>query len=331
MRITDISVFEDAENYEKARIPGIICTSSGCLIAYCELRRSDSDWAVIDVGMKKSYDGGKTWSDRKILVSGGKANTVNNPVMIADGKTVHFLYCINYHYVFYMKSDDEGESWSAPKEITDDIRNDAGDFFFSCIALGPTHGIKLSSGELTVPLWLAYNKEDNKSHHPSVIGLLYSVNNGETWRLGEICGYLNDASEFCIAETADGKIIANIRHENKERFRAKALINEKFSITDIHYDKNLPDPICCGGMCAYKNEIFFSNCANKETRTDLTLRKMNADGEVIESIYLVKEAGYSDVAVSPAGESIYVLYENGKSIKLISVNNSKKNYLQKKI
>lgn len=322
MDILNTSVFEDAQGYERARIPGLICTASGCLIAYCELRRSDSDWAIIDIGMKKSKDCGKSWSERRIIVSGGKENTINNPVMTADGRRIHFLYCVNYRKVFYMRSEDEGESWSQPAEITDDIRKSVGDFFFSCVATGPTHGIKLSCGTLAVPLWLAYNKEDSKSHHPSVIGLLYSENDGKSWRVGKLSDHLTDASEFCIAEGCDGKIIANIRHENDERCRAQGCINEESEITDIHFNKSLPDPVCCGGMCAYKNDIFFSNCANEKTRTDLTLRKMDSDGNIKESLYLVRDAGYSDVAVSPSGEQIYVLYESGRKISLITVNNS---------
>lgn len=322
MNIAGASVFEAAEGYERARIPGIICTPSGCLIAYCELRRSDSDWAVIDIGMKKSTDSGRTWSDRRILVSGGKENTINNPVMIADKNTVHFLYCVNYRQVFYMKSSDEGEGWTCPREITGDIRNGVGDFFFSCVALGPTHGISLSSGTLAVPIWLAYNREDEKSHHPSVIGILYSENDGLHWKTGELSDFLTDASEFCITELRDGKIIANIRHENRERYRAEAVIDENFAIRDINFNKKLPDPVCCGGICAYGNEIFFSNCANKKVRTDLTLRRMNAELEICESLYLAKEAGYSDVSISPDGELIYVLYENGRTIRLFIINNS---------
>lgn len=312
------SVFEDAEGYERARIPGIICPKEDVLIACCELRRDDSDWAVIDIGMKISTDCGKSWGERQLLISAEGKNTVNNPVMIADGEVIHFLYCLNYHQVFYKKSTDLGKTWGKEREITQDISESLGEFEFSCIATGPTHGISLSSGVLAVPLWMAYNREDPQSHHPSVIAVLYSRDNGESWRVGKISDCLEDPSEFCIAQTQNGKITANIRHEGAQKCRATAVIDENFTISDICFDSRLPDPVCCAGLCAYKNDLYFSNCADTRARKFLTLKKINGNNEICDSIMLSENAGYSDVAISPSGELIFVLSELDKSI-IISI------------
>lgn len=311
MKIIETSVFEAACGYERARIPGIVCTDRGNLIAYCELRRSDSDWAVIDIGMKKSSNGGKNWSERKILVSGEGKNTVNNPVMITDGSTLHFLYCLNYCRVFYMKSTDEGESWSEKRELTNSIRQQTGEFFWSCIATGPTHGIRLSSGRLLVPVWLSYNKEDAKSHHPSVVCVMFSDDSGESWKLGEISSSLCDGSEFCIAEI-DSAVVANIRHEGDKKCRAVADIDSLCAIKNIRFDENLPDPVCCAGLCSAGEVLLFSNCASDKSRTALTLRKLKKDGSILESLLISGKGGYSDVAASPDKKTVYILYEYEK-------------------
>ena len=79
--------------YARFRIPGVVTTAQGTLLAYCEARRRDSDWAEIDILLHRSTDGGRSFSAPVVLASGtSMKKTVNNPVMIAgrDG-TVHFL------------------------------------------------------------------------------------------------------------------------------------------------------------------------------------------------------------------------------------------------
>ena len=110
-----IDIFEaNTAGYVHYRIPGIVVTSKGTLLAYCEARKNASgDWGAIDVLMRRSIDGGKTWEPaRKIVtppagvtknrvalkqgLAGANEITVNNPVAIVDRKNgaVHFLYCI---------------------------------------------------------------------------------------------------------------------------------------------------------------------------------------------------------------------------------------------
>ncbi|QDT09875.1 sialidase family protein [Planctomycetes bacterium K23_9] len=47
---------------------------------------------------------------------------MNNAVAIVETESgrVHFLYCVNYHTVHYMFSDDDGTTFSKPREITSD-------------------------------------------------------------------------------------------------------------------------------------------------------------------------------------------------------------------
>ena len=44
------------------RIPGIVVTPKGTVLAYAEARRNgSSDWGEIEVHLRRSTDGGKTW------------------------------------------------------------------------------------------------------------------------------------------------------------------------------------------------------------------------------------------------------------------------------
>ena len=86
------------EVYEKHRIPGMLMTAAGTLLAYNEARRTAEDWAMMDVLCQRSTDKGKTFSDFFALANGTEElPTVNNPVMMQDQNgRIHLLYCECY-------------------------------------------------------------------------------------------------------------------------------------------------------------------------------------------------------------------------------------------
>ncbi|MFN9973028.1 MAG: exo-alpha-sialidase, partial [Phycisphaerae bacterium] len=83
--------------------------------------------------------------------------TYNNPVAFADRKKglVHFIYCVEYMRAFYLRSDDDGRTFSAPVEITSTFDQFQKDYAWKVIATGPGHGIQLRNGRLLVPVWLS--------------------------------------------------------------------------------------------------------------------------------------------------------------------------------
>ena len=55
--------------YALYRIPGVVVTAKGTVLAYCEARKnSASDWGQIDVMMRRSADGGRTWGPARKAV-----------------------------------------------------------------------------------------------------------------------------------------------------------------------------------------------------------------------------------------------------------------------
>ena len=162
-----IDLFRSGEDgYALYRIPGIVVTRRGVVLAYCEARKSDrGDWGPIDVMLRRSLDGGRTWLPRQQLVhldgdlpinpvaaaqnlDRPGDNTVNNPVAIVDGETgvVHFLYCLEYMRCFAMRSEDDGATWSEPVEITGTFDAFRPEYDWKVLATGPGHGIRLALG-----------------------------------------------------------------------------------------------------------------------------------------------------------------------------------------
>lgn len=67
-------IFKAGENdFALYRIPGIVVTTKGTVLAYCEARRnSSSDWGEIEIYLRRSSDGGKTWEAPKQIAHMGE-------------------------------------------------------------------------------------------------------------------------------------------------------------------------------------------------------------------------------------------------------------------
>ena len=296
-----------AEGYPAIRIPGIIALDDGTLLTYNECRQGD-DWSAIDVGLRRSNDGGKTWSERQIIADGKGRNAANNPVMIPDGDTVHFLYCENYKRVFYCRSDDRGVTWSQRRELTDDL---AIPFIWSVIALGPGHGLRLQSGRLVVPIWVGFNKKRMFAHYPTVSGCIYSDDDGETWLVSEMLDLEGEnLNECAMAELPDGTLLVNIRGSKTAHCRRVS------SSTDggVTWEKprrelQLTDPACASGFLAVGDTLYFTNCNDPKSRVNLTLRRSADGGKTWEDCLLIAEkAGYSDLCYYDG--ALYVIFES---------------------
>ena len=303
--------------YFRCRIPGIIALEDGGALLCYECRLSDSDWDAAAIAARRVLPDG-TVGGRTILARGA---CVNNPVMIADGSVVHFLYCMAYRRTFYRRSADSGRTWSAPKEITAQLDAGADGFFLNVIAVGPCHGIRHSSGRLIVPVWFAYNRDDPHAHHPSGIAALYSGDGGESWRLSdriptpELC----DPSEAAIAELPDGRLLINIRNENPDRRRRTmtsrdgGLHWENLQTADV-----LPDPVCCAGLCRRGEQLLFTNCESELHRENLTAKLLSPDGDVLDKLLISGVGGYSDVCAFADGSAL-VFFERDRELCLARI------------
>ncbi len=288
------------------RIPGLVCLENGVLIGCYERRKSSlSDWAQIDIKVIRSTDGGKHW--QTVLLINGGTETLNNPTLVYDGKTIHLLYCQNYKRVFYRKSTDSGITFGNADDITSIFESYCKPW--SVVAVGPGHGI-VHNGRLIVPVWFANAPDKPRAHHPSFISTLYSDDGGISWKLGEDIGnnILTDPSESAAVSTADGKVMLSVRCENPEKRRALV-----FSADGAHewsapiLSKSLPDPVCQGSMCRFGDKIYHINCASETDRINLTINMIAPDATILESILVDGLGGYSDIAAH--GDKIYILYE----------------------
>ena len=125
-----------SDGYHTYRIPAICVTARGTVLAFCEGRKdSRIDSGNIDLLLKRSADGGKTWSAQQLIWDDGE-NTCGNPCVVVDrdSGTIWLLTTWNRgddrereiiarksqdtRRVFVTCSVDDGVSWAKPVEIT---------------------------------------------------------------------------------------------------------------------------------------------------------------------------------------------------------------------
>ena len=313
------------QGYMTYRIPGLLAHGK-TVLAYAEARRDGfGDWADIDVVMRRSTDGGKTWGPLRVLADSGK-ETMNNPVAIPGAKPgeIHFLYCVNYARAFHMKSTDGGLTFSKPVDITAAFERLRSAYDWNVIATGPGHGIRLKNGRLMVAVWLSTG---GKKHRPSRVSTLYSDDNGATWQTGELVpDTLPNPSETYAVQRRDGSVMLNIRNESTEHRRAISVSADGatgWSTPTFH--AQLLEPVCMSSVIRHpKGGLVFSNPDTLEAtyvdasktvnrdRKNLTVQWSGDDGETWTAKRVLEPglSGYSDLATTPDG-TILVLYERG--------------------
>jgi Neuraminidase (sialidase) len=338
---TDLFVAGTA-GYATYRIPGIVVTSRGTLLAYCEARKSlQGDWGTIDIMMRRSLDGGKTWEKQQKIVNikgdvtqnpvALKQNlakegeiTINNPVAITDRQTnaVHFLYCVEYARCYYMRSEDDGKTFTEPVDITGTFEKFHNEYDWKVLATGPGHGIQLKNGRLLVSLWLSTGTGGH-AHRPSCVSVIYSDDNGRSWQRGQIVvAHPNpiNPSETVAVQLQDGRVMLNIRHESKPRLRGISISPDGATgWSKMIFHEQLPETVCMGSIIRFteqptqkKNRIVFANPHNPDNRLrkNVTAKLSYDEGKTWPVARSIEPgiSGYSDLAVGPNG-FVYCFYE----------------------
>jgi len=328
--------------YFNYRVPGIVTTPNGVILATGEARRGHGgDWDANDVVMRRSFDGGQTWdAERKVVDYATHGDgLISNFVMIPDRQTgeLHALYCHSYARAFYTKSSDDGATFSAPRDITATFEAFMPDYNARKMATGPGHAIQLENGRLVVPVWMS--DSDGEAHRPSVVSVITSDDHGASWQRGEIVvrtdeRFLNP-SETVAVQLSDGRVLLNIRNESDPRRRLVATSADGATgWTDPAYDETLLEPQCMGSILRlYKDErqpnpILFANPDNLERtlpgvwnraydRKLVTVKASLDDGQTWVTSKVLEEgpSGYSDLTEAPDG-SIVCIYECGMLTKM---------------
>ena len=323
-------LFESGTNgYNTFRIPAIITTKNGTLLAFAEGRKkTSSDTGDIDLVMKRSEDNGKTWSDL-IVIWDDDENVCGNPAPVQDRKTGNIFLLSTWNLgsdqepqiikktsmdtrrIYLLVSSDDGITWSEPSEITWSVK--MSDWIW--YATGPCHGIQITKGQykdrLIIPCdHIEAGTEKYFSH------IIYSDNNGKTWNIGGTT-IQDQVNESSVAELSDGSLLLNMRNYDRTRKNRKVSLSYDGGLTwsDIRSDPALIEPICQASLLYYpkKKALFFINPASEESREKMTLKISYDEGKTwsVSRILHAGPAAYSDITILNTGE-LGCFYEAGE-------------------
>ncbi len=315
------------------RIPGLVRTKGGSLVAAYDVRyKGGADLpADIDVGTSRSTDGGKTWSPMRIALDMGRDPTfafdgVGDPCIFADRETGRLFVAALWSHgqrgwrnsgpgmephetgqLVITSSDDEGKTWSPPRNITREVKDPA----WRLLLAGPGSGITLADGTLVFP---AQFKDARNVPHST---LMFSKDHGNSWRIGT--GVKDKTTESQLVELADGSIMINCR-DDRGGSRTIAITRDLGTTWELHPTdrKALPESVCMASLLRLDvpgngPHLFFSNPATTSGRHAMTI-KVSADEGMTwpdqrHTLYDARKGlGYSCLAPADASH-IGVLYE----------------------
>ncbi len=324
--VEHIEVYTSGKNeYDTYRIPSVIVTKKGTVLAFCEGRRnSGGDAGDIDILLKRSSDGGRTFSRQQVVWDDG-ANTCGNPCPVVDQATGTIWLLLTHNLgtdhereivagksqgtrtVWVTSSTDDGLTWTKRREITSTTKKPD----WAWYATGPGCGIQTRSGRLVIPCDHIVTGGELWSSH-----VIFSDDHGKTWQLGGTAPPQTNECE--VVELSDSRLLLNMRNYDREHTcRAIAYsTNGGMSFSKVRYDETLVEPVCQASIRRYDvgrdKAILFSNPAQAKGRARMTVRVSRDDCRTwpVERVLHYGPAAYSCLAVLPDG-TILCLYERG--------------------
>jgi sialidase-1 len=322
----EVELYTEGDNgFHSYRIPSLIVTQKGTILAFAEARKANkSDFGHIETVLRRSSDGGRTWSPIQVVASDGE-NAVQNPTAVVDRSNgAIWLMLIRIdgakfrnekdlvasaartRSVWLTRSRDDGRTWEKPRDLTESVcRPDWRD----CVP-GPGVGIQMRSGRLVIP---ACHFTVGASMDDAVNAPMISDDHGETWTLGGDTDPRMDESH--LVELTDGSLLLNMRSNRGLGRRGIATSRDGgASWSKVSDDPTLVEPVCEGCLIRYSDaNLIFSNPANeKRGRSRLTVRASFDEGKTWPSARLLHAgpSAYSCLAVLP-DRTIGCLYEHG--------------------
>ena len=324
------------------RIPGIVTTHQGTLIAVYDARYDG--WpdlpANIDVAMSRSTDGGRTWEPMKVIMDMGndpqwRYDGNGDPCILVDRMTNTIWVAALWSHgergwngsgpglepeetgqFTLVRSDDDGRTWSAPLNITQQIKDPA----WSLLLAGPGEGICTADGTLVFPAQYRDALANDQIPHATIV---YSKDHGQTWRIGT--GAKPETTESRVVELEPGTLMLNMR-DNRGGSRAVRLTRDWGATWEKHPSTRsaLPEPICNAGLTKVRATddpsrpwlAFVNPAVADKPRRRMTL-KLSTDGGLTwpaQHQLLLDEgrsAGYASLTMIDA-ETLGVLYESSR-------------------
>jgi sialidase-1 len=335
-----VDVFVPAgDGFKSIRIPSIVVTTHGRLVAFAEGRKSNADQAQNKIIGKRSTDAGQTWSAVQILADDGE-NSLNNPTAVVDQTTGRLF--LMYQRIpahtsesskaittgldgpliyrnFLMTSDDDGKTWSSPVDVTKTTKHPT---LATTIASGPGIGIQLTRGPHKGRLIFPFNEGPYYKWNNFAV---YSDDHGQTWACGQnapgnMAGNHSMVNEVQMVELEDGSVMLNSRQYAGNKCRKTSISRDGGETwSTIEDAPELRDPSCMASILRYSfkesGQILYSG-PDSTKRENGTIYLSNDDAKTWPTKHVLFAGSFSySVLVKLPDESIGCLFESNGNIR----------------
>lgn len=322
------------------RIPGLVTTNSGSLIGVYDVRWNSSVdlQERIDIGVSRSVDKGQSWEPMRIAMSFGNTgglpsgqNGVGDPAVLVDEGTGTIWVVAAWTHgmgngrawtnsmpgmlpeetpqLMLVRSDDDGKTWSAPVNVTGQVKDSSWCFLLQ----GPGRGITMSDGTLVFAI--QFIDKDRMPHS----GIMYSRDHGETWHIHNPAR--SNTTEAQVAEVEPGVLMLNMR-DNRGGSRAVMTTSDlgRTWTEHVSHRSALREPVCMASLISVpacrnilgKDLLLFSNPDTTDGRYNITIKASLDGGATWPYSLLLDEGhgwGYSCLTMIDS-ETVGILYES---------------------
>lgn len=312
------------------RIPAMTTDRNGNLVVAADLRydsNGDLGEHKIDVVVRRSSDGGRTWTPQQFIAVGDGQNddtygygdaalattgTGRIVCLLSAGKNNFFR---GMHNIGITYSDDDGKTWTEPRELTahrftDAVHGLVDSLGFWSVFATSGRGLLMPDGRIM----FAANCIGQPNTYTIDCYMLTSADNGESWQLGRQCAY-RACDESKLAMMNDGSLLLSVRQDGNRGFNRCGSDGESWQ--QQWRTADMTGNACNADMMYYSREtdgekdIILHTLINDRERKNLTLYRSTDKGMTWHELMNIQPGGaaYSTMVKLPGGD-VAIFYED---------------------